>query len=281
MKRLCIRINQLILLEKLHENKICNPLLEIPSNEDENSPSSENIESSDSTVLNRLRNMFSPGQFACPVVHTMILPLHQRVPSSQAMVRCSTVLHPFYVLNRKNLFEYREESGKVFYLKLSEKIDPENTLLPPSTTINPDAKSLIISVHGVDRPGTEITEHLFHILESKLALFTLTIISTLLDRNPSMKLTFEDIQYIRGSSLSPVKTTSFKIPVLFPSFYFLLYFKQILEKQFLVVMQPPDEPESLNFLKGEPLEVTFYSQLQSLIIYFSGFISFYYGLQFY
>lgn len=51
----------------------------------------------------------------------------------------------------------------------------------------------------MDAPGPEITVQLYQLLESKLASITLSIISTLLERNPLLRLTQEDVNFIKGS----------------------------------------------------------------------------------
>lgn len=235
LRNLCVRINQLILLDQLHETKLCSPLLEQPSEED--TPQAETA----SKLPHTKHSIFLPGEFKCPLQYTMELPLHHHVPVAHAIARCSTALNPFYVTNRKNFFEYREVGGKIFYLKLAQKHDASKK-----------QDVLTVEVHGVDLPGPEITEQLYQMLESKLAVFTLSIISYQLQRNPAMKLSPEDIQAVQGAPV-PIKVVTFAVPALFSASRFLCYLKQNF-CQFLAVLQV-SEDNSLPFLKGEPLEV--------------------------
>jgi len=120
--------------------------------------------------VGKLDKKREPGEFACDCVHVISLTLHERVAPAVAMRSiASTALHPFVVINRKNLFVYRERSGKVFYLKLS--------------TLTISQKSVVaIEVFGVCNAGPEITEQLHQLCESKLTFITLSIISNLLLR---------------------------------------------------------------------------------------------------
>jgi len=51
----------------------------------------------------------------------------------------------------------------------------------------------------VDQPGDEITKNFVQMIESKLANSTLDVISTLLARNTTLKLTSADVEYILPS----------------------------------------------------------------------------------
>lgn len=162
------------------------------------------------------------------------------MPSAKAIgALIGTALHPFLVTNSKNLFVYREKNGKVFYLKMSDHTSPsspapasysvpltpstlksawnslqvnlkshpetssQNQPASPATSGSADGKmheQICLEVFGLDPPGAEITVQLRQLLEGKLASITLSIISTLLERNPQMKLTPEDIDFIKGNT---------------------------------------------------------------------------------
>jgi hypothetical protein len=67
-------------------------------------------------------DVFLPGQFVCPQVYAIYMPLHQRLDAEVAMrALVQMALHPFSVTNRKNVFVYKEKKGNVFYLELGVK----------------------------------------------------------------------------------------------------------------------------------------------------------------
>ncbi len=68
---------------------------------------------------------FKPGFFECEKVWETYLPVHYRLKrspgqpmgTSRAIQAVRMVLDRFAVLNRSNLFVYRESSGNVFYFR--------------------------------------------------------------------------------------------------------------------------------------------------------------------
>lgn len=62
---------------------------------------------------------------------------------------------------------------------------------------------LTLTVYGIDTPSEEITVQLRSLLESKLAYFTLQVISTMLLRNPLMKIKPADELFLRPPESAP------------------------------------------------------------------------------
>ena len=54
-------------------------------------------------------------------------------------------------------------------------------------------QSVVLEVHGVDEPGSEITCELVEVLQNRLDEATLEILTVLLARNPKCKLTYADV----------------------------------------------------------------------------------------
>ncbi|XP_050434218.1 uncharacterized protein LOC126841666 isoform X2 [Adelges cooleyi] len=115
-------VNQTLLLCRLHDTRMCDPILE---------PITENhVNSDDDDTSNcdadKKTNHFTFGQFRCPVVWTAKFMLHPRLQHSSSMLLLGvqvlhSVLDKLSVRNRRNMFVYREESsGSVFYLRLYE-----------------------------------------------------------------------------------------------------------------------------------------------------------------
>ncbi|PRP81777.1 hypothetical protein PROFUN_08395 [Planoprotostelium fungivorum] len=204
--KVCERVNRLILLYQLHETKICSSLLLVP---EEGAPSDEKLTKNQlvnpSPFANR-RGLFEPGSLACDCVGEINLPIHTRLTPQQAVrALIATALHPLFVINRPDLFVFKDTGGKIVYMKLSDTSSG-------SSQANGESVTLLLRLYGVDPPGVEFTEQLGRLLESKLAQHTLAYISNLLERNPLLKLTPEDVQFIRGSTLLPCLSTMSKLP---------------------------------------------------------------------
>uniref|UniRef100_T1IR37 A-kinase anchor protein 2 C-terminal domain-containing protein n=1 Tax=Strigamia maritima TaxID=126957 RepID=T1IR37_STRMM len=140
IKNICKLVNQTLLLQDLHDTRMCNQLLESETNEDiwrfddymfvrnkhsfdETKP--DNMEYHDGYLKANLD--FMPGAFACNVVWQMHFILHSRLKTgpgrtgmSRGVQAMRGILNAFSVNNRENMFVYAETSGSVFYLRLNE-----------------------------------------------------------------------------------------------------------------------------------------------------------------
>nr|CAD7456856.1 unnamed protein product [Timema tahoe] len=150
IKDLCKLVNQTLLLQSLHDSRICEPLLEPESSEDSwqvvvamsLDHNYTRLKSVDGAVdgerqatLLEVSNRFPPGWFACSVVWETHFFLHPRLktgpgkPSfSRGIQALCTVLNRFSVNNRKNMFVYQDNTGHVFYLRLHENVRAHNKL---------------------------------------------------------------------------------------------------------------------------------------------------------
>ncbi|KAG0272187.1 hypothetical protein BGZ95_012067 [Linnemannia exigua] len=304
---LCVKVNQLTLLQSLNETRNCSKYL-VPN--DSADPNADSESGSDSDMISqdddddndalvtggsRPRDdglpprKFKPGEFACPLVYRVAWPLHWRVKPGQATKSVAhLVLYPFAVQNRKNFFvvesqDDRDDSKKiVVFLRLNEvevqahseqdgtvgpdeskgshlavKGDDSSTLVSssnpalddagshansprPSPTASPgsrtpappairtDTRELVIEVYGVEPPGKQVTVDLFSLLESKFYnSVVLSVVSTFLSRNSTLKLTQADVDFILPvDRLEPMRQL-IEIPQFINAPYaFLMYLKQ-------------------------------------------------------
>lgn len=149
---ICKEVNQTLLLQDLHETRMCNQLL-VPEASDDIwrrngsdpilaiSDTSGKLSREEQNSLSEVHEKyleanlnFMPGTFDCAVVWVVHFPLHPRLTSgttgpagkSRGIPALRTVLNSFSVNNRKNMFVYQERSGSVFYLRLHEVTCDEN-----------------------------------------------------------------------------------------------------------------------------------------------------------
>lgn len=132
IKAICRRVNQYLLLQSLHDTRICDPLLEPESSEDhtwrgESSGETGNLFQNHASA--------SPGMFRCPVIWEEPFNLHPRLktgPGRSGLSRGITALHGVLnrlsVNNRSNMFVYQENNKNVFYLRLHEQTNDGKSL---------------------------------------------------------------------------------------------------------------------------------------------------------
>ena len=103
------RVNQMMLLDNLHETRSCNSLLEEDDPEDMFSAFDDNAD----TLAANLEGRYAPGHFACGVVWETRFQLHPRLTvgpdaaSSKGANSIVTTLNVFGVTNRKNMFVFQ------------------------------------------------------------------------------------------------------------------------------------------------------------------------------
>ncbi|EFN84896.1 KICSTOR complex protein SZT2 isoform X2 [Harpegnathos saltator] len=133
IKAICRRVNQFLLLQSLHDTRICDPLLEPESSEDY----TWRGETAGGETGNLFQNhaSASPGMFRCPVIWEEPFNLHPRLktgPGRSGLSRGITALHGVLnrlsVNNRNNMFVYQENNENVFYLRLHEQTNDGKSL---------------------------------------------------------------------------------------------------------------------------------------------------------
>ncbi|XP_048517774.1 KICSTOR complex protein SZT2 isoform X3 [Dendroctonus ponderosae] len=133
---LCKRVNQLLLLQSLYKSKTCEPLLEpddFSHTDIQNAKISYDDMNDDSEGMLYSRSMseaslhLKPGYFSCPIVWEKLFVLHPRLKTgpgksgiSRGIVALKNILEKFCVVNRSNMFVYKDNEENVFYLRLYE-----------------------------------------------------------------------------------------------------------------------------------------------------------------
>lgn len=150
IKAICRRVNQYLLLQNLHDTRICDSLLEPESTEDYNTWRGDSVESGNlfqnhaSSTFN-----FTPGMFRCPVIWEEPFNLHPRLKTgpgrsglSRGIKALHGVLNRLSVNNRNNMFVYQENNENVFYLRLHEQT---NDGKPLQNKLSESDEKLVVS----------------------------------------------------------------------------------------------------------------------------------------
>lgn len=152
IKAICRRVNQYLLLQNLHDTRICDPLLEPESTEDYNIWRGESSGESGNLFQNHISltsSNVTPGIFRCPVIWEEPFNLHPRLKTgpgrsglSRGIKALHGVLNRLSVNNRNNMFVYQENNENVFYLRLHEQT---NDGKPLQNKLSESDEKLIVS----------------------------------------------------------------------------------------------------------------------------------------
>jgi hypothetical protein len=123
-------------------------------------------------------------------------------PSQVARTLEATVLHSFAVSNRSGIFVYKDESDEIFYMRLQAR----------GTGIDGDGKVELL-VHGINKPGPSVTQQLKVLLQRRLLMIAVEMLSAVLTKNPHFRVTASDLDFLRSfekewTSLAKDESTS-------------------------------------------------------------------------
>nr|XP_018915153.1 PREDICTED: protein SZT2-like [Bemisia tabaci] len=174
IRLVCKTVNQTMLLNNLHDTRICDKLLEPESSDDvwkqTYSKSYADLDVYENDTYLEATSKFIPGWFSCQVVWETHFTLHPRLKTgpgkpglSRGFSALRLVLNKFAVTNRKNMFVYQDNSGNVFYLRLHENIGSfsKHSIDFEENSLNSlESVSRSSSVSSLSRKNAE--EHLYN-----------------------------------------------------------------------------------------------------------------------
>jgi hypothetical protein len=175
---ICHRTNQLLMLEDLYRTRNASCLLIA---EDQVAVTDE--ESGEAESASAV-NFDNNEPFSCPIQYRKPMALNHRCAPKQAIDSLiSSTLHNFLLSNRRRIFVFKDESDNIFYMKLCENL-----------------QSIELCVFGLSLPGPSITEQLVCLLQKKILMLPLEILTSVLKKNPYYNLLPSDSAFIRGFS---------------------------------------------------------------------------------
>jgi hypothetical protein len=158
------------------------------------------------------------ADLACPLKFSTIFPLNHRCKLETTILSLqSSVLHPFAVSNRANLFVYKDANDDIFYLRLeSHSLGGED-----------EDESIQLLVYGVVEPGISITEQLVEILRTHIDSVALNSLSNILRNNTQFSVADEDVEFLMSFSSDSHKSTHYQLPpIISDPMLYLLYVRQ-------------------------------------------------------
>lgn len=133
---------------------------------------------------------FIPGVFSCPIVFRTTFDLYHRCAANPGQVAHkleATVLHSFAVSNRQGIFVYKDEGGQIFYMSLQAK----------GSGLDDDGKVELL-VHGIHKPGPSVTKQLRRLLQRRLLLIAVDMLSSVLTKNPHFNWKNADFEFLKS-----------------------------------------------------------------------------------
>ena len=170
--------------------------------------------------------------------------------SSKGISSLRLAMSNFTVMNRTNLFVFQQTDKKIFYMRLFEATDEKKlaaaaakakedsetssktsrhssfgsmagfTSMRSPDVSEPSAKmskllnnadQVILKVYGISEPGEDIKQHLVAFLQYKLDDRVTDILSNMLLRNPSNRLTPGDVDFLQPPSSQPTYIKRFGV----------------------------------------------------------------------
>ena len=175
----CHRVNQILLLKRLHRSRAASSLL-VPIELD---PPNDDLQAKQES------GPFYSGLFRCPIVFRTSFDLfHIRCASNPTQVARTleaTVLHIFAVSNRRHVFVYKDEGRAIFYMRVRGI----------GSGIDGDGKVELL-VSGVCEPGPSVTHQLKLLLQRKILQISTEMLSSVLTKNPHFSWKRADMDFI-------------------------------------------------------------------------------------
>ncbi|KDO33761.1 hypothetical protein SPRG_01642 [Saprolegnia parasitica CBS 223.65] len=173
------QVNQIILLQQLHESRTCSSLLLKSTTPATSTPSHSS--SFDAAVASS--SFFWPGQFECACQFRRSFKLQDRlIPSVTLNNVCTAAL----------------EHGPCFYMLL---------------TLHEAIRQVELTVYGICAPSDEVTIELCRVLERKIDDATQLILMKLLARNAKFPLVATDVQFLCPDVAAPTHVASYALPI--------------------------------------------------------------------
>lgn len=155
------------------------------------------------------------GSCGCRIIHHVVLEVHYRLDIGEALAQIlsQSFLRPWKVENASDVFIIGSEPQSCVYAHVS-KLEPRESPLPRSTSPTLSTNnSIIIRFHGVSESSCVDLQPFCSAISQKLQALCISNLLLIIQRNPSLRLSREDVDLLADPSSSLMESASIFTPV--------------------------------------------------------------------
>jgi len=156
------------------------------------------------------------GSCGCRILHHVVLEVHYRLDIGEALAQIlsQSFLRPWKIDNASDVFLIGNESSSCVYAHVSKLEQRETLSLQRSTSPTLSTNnSIIIRFHGVSESGCVDLQPFCSAISQRLQALCVQNLLGIIQRNPALRLSREDVDLLADPASPPTKSTLFYVPV--------------------------------------------------------------------
>ncbi len=155
------------------------------------------------------------GSCGCRIIHHVILEVHYRLDIGEALAQIlsQAFLRPWKVENASDVFIIGTEPESCVYAHVSKLEPRESSLQRSSSPILSTNNSIIIRFHGISESSCVDLQPFCSAISQKLQALCIQNLLGIIQRNPSLRLSREDVDLLADPASAPTKAALFYTPV--------------------------------------------------------------------
>ena len=156
------------------------------------------------------------GSCGCRIIHHVILEVHYRLDIGEALAQIlsQSFLRPWKVENASDVFVIGTEAASCVYAHVSKLEQRESSSLQraSSPTLSTN-NSIIIRFHGVSESACVDLQPFCSAISQRLQALCVQNLLGIIQRNPSLRLSREDVDLLADPASPPTKSAFYYMPV--------------------------------------------------------------------
>jgi hypothetical protein len=155
------------------------------------------------------------GSCGCQVIHHVVLEVHYRLDIGEALAQIlsQSFLRPWKIENACDVFIIGTEPASCVYAHVAKQEPRDSSLQRSSSPTLSTNNSIIIRFHGVSESSCVDLQPFCSAISQRLQALCVQNLLGIIQRNPSLRLSREDVDLLADPSSPPSKVASFFIPV--------------------------------------------------------------------
>ncbi len=206
-----LHANQHLLLQRLLQTRKLPALLA----QSRNSFSSAPLPEATRFTWGKPVSQWPGGSCGCRIIHHVILEVHYRLDIGEALasIISQSFLRPWKVENASDVFIIGTEPESCVYAHVSRLEPRESSLQRSSSPTLSTNNSIIIRFHGVSESACVDLQPFCSAIAQRLQALCVQNLLGIIQRNPSLRLSRDDVDLLSGPSSTPTETVTLFTPV--------------------------------------------------------------------